>query len=84
MAEEGLILKSVKVRKHGYAITRKGLEYFAENSKNPITRITGILATVLEAYFKITKEKPEMIAEDLNDRLKALKEVLEKHSKLIE
>ena len=84
MTERELILKSVKKRKHGYTITSKGLEYFAENSKIPITRVTGMLATILEAYFKITKEKPEMIAEDINERLKALKEVLEKHSKLIE
>ena len=83
MTEGELILKSVKKRKHGYTITSKGLEYFAKNSKIPITRVTGMLATILEAYFKITKEKPEMIAEDIKGRLKILKEVLEKHSKLI-
>ena len=84
MAERELVLKIVKERKHSYTITHKGLKYFADNSKIPITRITGILATVLEAYFKITKEKPEMKAEDLNERLKALKKVLERYSKLIE
>ena len=84
MADEGIVLKSARGRKHSYSITPKGLEYFIRNSRTPLTRKAGVLATVLEAYFRIAEQEPGIVTDDLKERLRALKSVLEKHRELIE
>ena len=84
MAERGLVSKNVENRKHSYSITAKGLEYFTENSKIPLIRKAGVLATILEAYFMIAEEKADIITDDLKERLRILNNILEKHRDLVE
>ena len=83
MVREGLISKHRGDRRHNYSITPKGIDYFIKTSKTPITRMTGVLTTVLEAYSKIIVEKPSIssiLTRDLREKLKKLSEMLEKHS----
>jgi len=84
MAGRGLISKNVENRKHSYSITPKGLEYFTENSKIPLIRKAGVLATILKAYFTIAGEKSIVITDDLKERLRILNNILEEHRDLIE
>mgnify|MGYP003877395077 CR=1 FL=1 len=84
MAKRGLVLKNTKGRRHEYKVTCKGMKYFIENSRIPLTRMTGMLATALEAYFRTIKDKPDALPEDLKERLRALTGILDLHSKTIE
>lgn len=79
MAREGLIEKKVMGRKSVYKITSKGIEYYIENSITSVTKITGILATTLNAYLNIMGEKPGIINEELRERLEILYNVLLKY-----
>ncbi len=79
MAREGLIEKKVMGRKSVYKITSKGIEYYIENSIASVTKITGILATTLNAYLNIMVEKPGIINEELRERLEILYNVLLKY-----
>ncbi len=78
MVGEGLIIKSTEGRRHHYTITQKGVEYFIKYSKAPATKMAGILITILEAYFKIIDERPDVLTKDLRERLRTLREVLQK------
>ena len=84
MARRGLVSRSLKGRRRSYTVTSRGLEYFIKASKPPLTRKAGVLATVLEAYFKLAEENPGIMDEDLKERLRTLMRVLEEHSNLIE
>jgi len=82
MVKEGLILKHIENRKRSYTVTPKGLDYFIKNSKAPLTKMAGVLATALEAYLKISSINPDMpslLTKDLKERLKNLKKVLQKY-----
>ena len=53
MVEEGLVLRRDEGRRHSYVVTRKGIEYFIRNSEAPLTRMAGVMATLLNAYLKV-------------------------------
>jgi len=78
MVEEGLISKHVENRRHSYAVTSKGIEYFIKNSKAPLTRMAGVMATILDAYLRIPVDKGTMLPKDLKERLRNLREILQK------
>jgi len=84
IADRDLVLKSVKDRKHNYSITPKGIEYFIKSSRVPLTRKVGVLATVLEAYFRLARQESNIVTEDLKERLRVLRSVLEEYRGLIE
>jgi len=77
MARRGLVLKNVKDRKYEYEVTHKGIEYFIENMRNPLIRLAGILATSLESYFKVAEKNPNILSEDIKERLRTLKKILD-------
>ena len=76
MAKRGFVIKNAKDRRHEYRITCKGVEYFIEKSRTPLIRMTGMLATALEAYSRIAANKHNALPEDLKERLRALGEIL--------
>ncbi len=82
MAREGLINKRVSGRKYVYSVTDKGIEYFIQQTIPSVTKVSGILATALEAYLKIMDNRHglQIITEDLRDRLKTLSKVLNEYS----
>ncbi len=84
IARRGLVTKNTKDRRYDYRITCEGVEYFMENSRIPLTRMTGMLATALEAYFRIAASRRNALPEDLKERLRALREILNAHSEVIE
>ncbi len=79
MAREGLVEKTSIGRKSLYRITDKGIEYYIENSIASVTKITGILATTLDAYLNILDRKPDIITRELRERLRILYNVLLKY-----
>ncbi len=80
MVKEELISKHTENRRYDYIITSKGVEYFIENLRVPIAKMAGILATVLEAYLKVSEEEPYVLTKDIRERLRTLKEVLQKYN----
>ena len=82
MVKEEFIMKRAENRRRNYTITSKGIDYFIKNSKAPLTKMAGVLATALEAYLKISSINPDMsglLSKDLKERLKNLKKVLQKY-----
>ena len=61
-------------------IISKGVEYFIENLRVPVAKMAGILATVLEAYLKASRKEPYVLTKDIRERLRTLKEVLQKYN----
>ena len=84
MASRGLVARDVEGRRRRYSVTGRGVEYFASRARTPLTRKAGVLAAMLEAYFKVAEEQPSLVTGDLKERLKALRDVLDRHGKLLE
>jgi len=84
MAGRGLVAKDLGDRRHRYSITSKGVEYFTSRAQTPLTSKAGVLAAMLEAYFKIAEGEPGLIAGPLKERLKTLRGVLHKYRRLLE
>jgi len=57
-------------------VTRKGIEYFIRNSEAPLTRMAGVMATLLNAYLKVREGREVVLPRDLESRLRTLKEVI--------
>ncbi len=83
MAERKLILKNIEGRRYSYSITPQGLEYFIRNSKTLLTRKIGALTTVIKAYFKIAKGRPNIVTANLREKLRALRDTLDEHKQFI-
>ncbi|MHC1601295.1 MAG: PadR family transcriptional regulator [Candidatus Nezhaarchaeales archaeon] len=78
MVQEGLVTKRAEKRRYSYAITHEGIEYFIENSRIPMTKMAGVLATMIEAYLKMINDRPDILTRSVGERLRNLREVLKK------
>ncbi len=83
MAERKLILKNIEGRRYSYSITSQGLEYFTRNSKTLLTRKIGALTIVIKAYFKIANDRPNIVTVSLREKLRALRDILDKYKQFI-
>jgi len=84
MTGRGLVAKDVEGRRHRYSVTSKGVEYFASRAQAPLTRKAGVLAAMLEAYFRVAEEEPGLITGPLKERLRILRGVLDRYGRLLE
>ena len=78
MVQEGLVTKRSEKRRYSYAITRKGVEYFIENSRALMTKMAGVLATMIEAYLKMIADRPDILTKSIGERLRNLRDILQK------
>jgi len=79
MASRKLVVKKIVDRRIVYSITEEGIREFINTSIKPLSRLTGILAILLEAYMEIAREKPCILGEPLIGNLRKLYSVLEKY-----
>jgi len=80
LVSEGLIVREEKPeasrRRIIYRISEKGVDAFLKETKAPLTKLSGTVATILEAYIKLSDRVGLGVDPDLRERLIKLRDIL--------
>ncbi len=80
LVAEGLAIRDEKPevgrRRITYRISEKGVQTFLNETKAPLTKLLGTVATILEAYLKLSERVSLEIYPDLKERLIKLREII--------